>query len=249
MGLRRRNRFLTAATLWLITAVFADAASVKGRFSVTDQRGRPGSEGSAGAVVWLVPVSTQPGPPADNSKTVSRRLTLMQKNKRFDPHVLVVETGTLVDFPNGDPFFHNVFSLFDGKRFDLGLYEAGGTRSVRFDRPGICYIFCNIHAEMSAVVIAVNTPYWAISNKSGEFEIPAVPAGRYALNVWAEGCLPKLLKDVAGELIVSDDTAVIGTIHLQKSGDLVMIHANKYGKPYDPDVFSSPAYPRPSRFR
>ena len=62
--------------------------------------------------------------------------------------------GAVVQFPNHDPFFHNVFSLFEGKRFDLGLYEAGSSRNVSFDRPGISYIFCNIHAEMSAVVIA-----------------------------------------------------------------------------------------------
>jgi plastocyanin len=245
MHRRTGSLFFAVAALWFIAGVFADGASVKGRFSVADQSGLLSSERHGGAVVWLSPLSGQASSPVDNPKTFSRRLTLMQKNKRFDPHVLVVEVGTEVDFPNRDPFFHNVFSLFDGKRFDLGLYEAGSTRSVRFDRPGICYIFCNIHSEMSAVVVAVNTPYFAVSNRSGEFEIREVPAGRYQLNVWAERCLPKMLKDLSRELTVGEDTAVIGTIHLQKSRELVMIHPNKYGKSYDPQVFSSPTYIQP----
>ena len=90
---------------------------------------------------------------------------LVQKNKSFEPHILVVPAGSMVEFPNRDPFFHNVFSLFEGKRFDLGLYEAGTSRMVRFDRPGISYIFCNIHPEMSAVVITMATPLYAISNR------------------------------------------------------------------------------------
>ena len=76
----------------------------------------------------------------------------------FTPHILVVPVGSVVRFPNADPFFHNVFSLFDGKRFDLGLYEAGSTKEVTFSREGLSYIFCNIHPEMSAVVISLSTP-------------------------------------------------------------------------------------------
>ncbi|HVH86206.1 MAG TPA: hypothetical protein VM912_05740, partial [Terriglobales bacterium] len=87
---------------------------------------------------------------------------LVQKNKSFSPHLLVVPPGSLVDFPNRDPFFHNVFSLFEGKRFDLGLYESGASRSVRFDRTGVSYIFCNIHPQMNAIVISLDTPYYAI---------------------------------------------------------------------------------------
>src|SRR3989440_7930732 len=89
--------------------------------------------------------------------------------------------GSAVDFPNKDPFFHNVFSLFEGKRFDLGLYEAGSTRSVVFNRTGVSYIFCNIHPEMSAVAVALKTPYYGISDRRGVITIPNVPAGNYDL--------------------------------------------------------------------
>jgi plastocyanin len=108
------------------------------------------------AVIWLNPL--RPGAVA---AATPGSFTLLQKNKMFTPHLLVVSVGSSVQFPNADPFFHNVFSLFDGRRFDLGLYEAGSTRSVVFSREGVSYIFCNIHSEMSAVVIAFgDSPLW-----------------------------------------------------------------------------------------
>ena len=230
------------ALLWLTATVLVHGTNVTGRFIIKDQNKPLNSESDATAVVWLLPASSPPAPNTDRPKTTARRLTLLQKSKRFDPHVMVVEVGTMVDFPNRDPFFHNVFSLFDGKRFDLGLYEAGSTRSVRFDRPGVCYIFCNIHPDMSAVVVVVNSPYYTISKSSGEFEISGVPPGRYELNVWAEHSLPKTLKELSREVAVGKDPTVLGTIHLQTSRELFTIHPNKYGKSYDPQVFSSPTY-------
>ena len=111
------------------------------------------------AVLWLQPLS---GKPVVWPATGQHSYQLVQKGKMFSPHLLVIRVGSLVSFPNGDPFFHNVFSLFEGKRFDLGLYEAGSTREVRFSNPGISYIFCNIHPTMSAVVIALTTPWSAV---------------------------------------------------------------------------------------
>src|ERR1700722_16491938 len=108
---------------------------------------------SSGVVVWLN--STSDDPPASAKPG---RFRLAQKDKSFHPHLLVVPLGSSVDFPNLDPFFHNVFSQFNGKRFDLGLYEEGSNKTVRFDHEGVSYIFCNIHPEMSAVVIALETP-------------------------------------------------------------------------------------------
>ncbi len=124
--------------------------------------GKPAKSREANnVVVWLTPADPVVKPAAFRSMQPPR---LVQKNKSFDPHLLVVPVGSVVAFPNHDPFFHNVFSLFEGKRFDLGLYEAGSTRDVHFDKPGIAYIFCNIHPEMSAVVVALDTPYYGISD-------------------------------------------------------------------------------------
>ncbi len=128
------------------------------------------------AVVWLTPVGIAVDPPVQKPSEIPQ---LVQRDKTFHPSLIVIPAGGKVEFPNRDPFFHNVFSMFDGKRFDLGLYEGGTTRFVKFDKPGISFIFCNIHSQMSAVVIALATPYYAVSDVRGEFSIPGVPPGRY----------------------------------------------------------------------
>jgi len=153
--------------------------------------------------------------------------------------------GSVVDFPNLDPFFHNVFSLFDGKRFDLGLYEAGTTREVNFNAAGICYIFCNIHPEMSAVIVVVKTPYFGVSNSSGAVSIPSLPPGRYELNVWHERCLPATLKGAAREVVVSSRSPSLGDIRLAESGDLLKNHKNKYGRDYETRSSSELPYELP----
>jgi plastocyanin len=191
-------------------------------------------------VVWLTPLS----PEADineNSKGKYKPLKLTQRNKSFEPHVLVVPVGAAVEFPNLDPWFHNVFSLFEGKRFDLGLYEAGESRIVHFDRVGISYIFCNIHPEMSAVVIAVRTPYYASADGSGNFTIVDVAPGRYTLHVWSEKALPEALQSATHEVRVAEGSGVIGQIHLPANSEPAP-HKNKYGRDYDPQKSSDPAY-------
>ena len=157
----------------------------------------------------------------------------------------MVPVGSIVDFPNLDPFFHNVFSLFEGKRFDLGLYEAGTTQRVKFDRPGVCYIFCNIHPEMSAVVVVVKTNYYAISDRKGKVAIPSVPPGRYLLDLWYERSLPGALKAFPKEVTVSEAGDSIGTIRLVESGELMPSHKNKYGRDYDKSTPAGPLYEQP----
>ena len=193
------------------------------------------------AVVWLTPLGgsapqwkPKPGPIPK----------LVQKNKSFSPHLLVVPVGSVVEFPNRDPFFHNVFSLFDGKRFDLGLYEAGTSRNVHFDKPGISYIFCNIHAEMSAVVITLPTPYYAISNQRGELVIPSVPPGRYTLRVWYEAAPQELLDAQIREVDISENSNTLGVLHLTPPAQAPN-HTDKYGRQYEPPSPDSPAYTRP----
>src|SRR5712671_2711819 len=163
------------AVLLLCTGMHAQLATVHARVEL-EGSGKSGRVPFPNTVIWLTAAAGTPTDPPRTAVDPSAPARLTQKNKSFEPHVLVVPAGAPVEFPNRDPFFHTVFSLFEGKRFDLGLYEAGSTRTVRFDRPGVCYIFCNIHSEMSAVVVAVNSPYFAVSSSSGEFEIPNVPA-------------------------------------------------------------------------
>jgi plastocyanin len=191
-------------------------------------------------LVWLTPVGGRPAAPPASKQP----LRLTQHNKGFEPHVLVVPVGSVVQFPNRDPFFHNVFSLFEGKRFDLGLYEAGSTRNVSFDRPGISYIFCNIHAEMSAVVIALDTPYFGISNRRGEIVIPNVPVGRYTMRTWYETAPQEALDAMTREISVNQNTSTLGVMQVP-GGPTVSAHKNKYGMDYEPPVPNSPAYTHP----
>src|ERR1700683_2490451 len=194
------------------------------------------------AVVWLNPVggATAETPHQDASMIPQ----LVQKNKSFRPSLLVIPVGGKVEFPNRDPFFHNVFSLFEGKRFDLGLYESGSTRFVQFDKPGISFIFCNIHAEMSAVVIALATPYYAISDSRGELSIPDVPPGRYQLQVFHSSVAPDALRAMNREITVAPGATSLGTFTLAET-DLTLAHKNKYGRDYDRPEPDSPAYARP----
>ena len=134
----------------------------------------------ANSVVWLDAPNSPAAPQA-------KRVVLDQRNLAFSPHVLAVRVGTVVDFPNDDRVFHNVFSFRDGKRFDLGLYPVGALRHVLFDHVGISRIYCNIHPNMAAYVLVVDSPYFAVSDDSGAFTIPSVVPGSYTYHAWRAG--------------------------------------------------------------
>jgi len=196
---------------------------------------------AADAVVWLVPLDKETA--EASTKSLGEQRQLMQRNKSFEPHVLVVRVGSVVQFPNKDPFFHNVFSLFDGKRFDLGLYEAGSSNSVRFDRPGISYLFCNIHPEMSAAIVVVPTSYFAVSDASGKWSIPGVPDGPYRFHFWYERSTAEDLEKLQQAVEISQTSRSLGTTRVAASNAAISAHKNKYGKDYVPP--GNPAYTNP----
>lgn len=221
---------------------WAQQATITAQVVLAKQSGEAKTADASGLVMWLVPLA--PSAPHEDARVVIRQtgLRLVQKHKAFAPHLMVVQVGSVVDFPNRDPFFHNVFSLFEGKRFDLGLYEAGSSRAVRFDRPGVCYIFCNIHPEMSAVIVVVNTPYYAVSDRSGVLTIQNVPAERYELHVWNEGSLPEALSDLTREVSVREDTHSLGILRVREAPRLSLAHKNKYGRDYENPTPPNPVY-------
>ena len=195
---------------------------------------------SISAAVWLMPVT----PPANDPPDLKPVHTVLrQKNKTFEPHLLIVTKGSTVDFPNLDPWFHNVFSLFNGKKFDLGLYEAGTTRTVHFDRDGVSYIFCNIHPEMSAVVVVVSSPYYTLVPSNGEFSIASVPPGRYTLHVWSENSLPETLAALTREVDVNGTVHSVGVLRVAEAPKAQ--HKNKYGQDYEPPSPNNPIYTQP----
>ena len=196
---------------------------------------------SSNVAVWLTPLDSTTETHAPVSHPAAPKL--VQRNKTFEPHLLIVPVGTMVEFPNRDPFFHNIFSLYDGKRFDLGLYEAGTTRSVMFDRPGVSFLFCNIHAAMSAVVVAVDTPYYGLSDRSGTVIIRDVPDGRYQVNVWYERSLPEYLTGLKRTVTITDANRNLGVIKIAENQTVSPTHKNKYGMDYVPPP--NPEYNRP----
>jgi plastocyanin len=115
------------------------------------------------------------------------RAVLEQKNEAFSPYVVAVTVGSTVDFPNLDRTYHNVFSLSKPKRFDLGRYPRGRSRSVRFDQPGVVRIFCEIHSHMSAFVLVFAHRFFATTDAEGRYRIEGVPPGAYTLAVWNDG--------------------------------------------------------------
>lgn len=201
------------------------------------QAGRPaaGSPGkkaagsSANVVVWLTAEGTESAAMVPRAQ---QNYTMVQKDKQFSPHLLVVPTGTSVEFPNEDPFFHNVFSLFNGKRFDLGLYEAGSHRSVRFDREGVSYIFCNIHPQMGAVIVSLSTPYYAVSTADGAITLRGVPAGTYRLHLWAEDVTAASSQMAERDVRVEGSDVQLGEVSLQATKDAMAGHKNKFGDEY-----------------
>jgi len=235
-----RMLLLLALAAEIPVALHAETVNVTGRVDVV--RGKKKSpSGNSNVVVWLAPLNS-----AGHAQLApSQHARLIQKNKIFEPHVLVVGVGSVVEFPNRDPFFHNVFSLFEGKRFDLGLYESGGTRLVRFDRAGICYIFCNIHPEMSAVVMVLSTPYYTVSDRSGQIAIQNVPPGRYMLHLWYEGSNEGELNALSREITVSEMNASLGNLRIPESDTIHLAHKNKYGRDYESPNPANSAYERP----
>lgn len=132
-------------------------------------------------------VYLEAGPRGAFEERQPERAVIDQRNEAFVPHVLAVMAGTTVDFPNSDKTFHNVFSLSKTKRFDLGRYAVGRSKAVRFDRPGVVRVFCDIHSHMSAFVLVFSHPFFDVTDTDGRFRLGNVPAGSYTVVGWYEG--------------------------------------------------------------
>jgi plastocyanin len=187
-------------------------------------------------VIWLVPLdAVQPV----RVTTQRPHYRLVQHNKRFEPGLLVVPVGSVVDFPNADPWFHNVFSLYRGKRFDLGLYQAGAQRSVRFDRIGPSYLFCNIHPEMTGVVLAIDSDLFTITGKSGHYAIAGVTPGKYVLHVWYENATPESLQALQRQVTIESANQILPPVSVKAVKPAPAEHKNKYGQDYDPETLKT----------
>jgi plastocyanin len=228
------------ASLGQEAQVTAQVEIVRGKVEKSGKKAAAtGASEPSDVVVWLTPRNG--ASPTEGSREAIPQL--VQQNKQFEPRLLVVKVGTQVQFPNKDHFFHNVFSLYDGKRFDLGFYEAGTSRTVRFDRLGVSYLFCNIHPEMSATVVAVDTPYFGVSDRTGRIAISGVPDGAYVLHVWWERSLPEELKNLERTVSISSSERALGAVRVVENPKFTLAHKNKYGQDYVPPSSSDYSHP------
>jgi len=211
---------LIAAVLagWPLAAVAHRAADVRGHLTLLEKGSRSGDDVGT-AVVWLE------GGPGDRRAPIQAEISTAEK--AFSPHVLVVPVGSTVAFPNHDPFNHNVFSLSEEQPFDLGLYGRGEARSIRLERAGIIRVYCNVHSQMSALLVVRDGPYFVQPSGDGSFLLPTVPPGHYILHAWHERA-PEVTRPLDVPAAGLTDVA----IELDARGYRFKPHLNKYGQPY-----------------
>ncbi|MEO7361117.1 MAG: hypothetical protein ABI120_12370 [Gemmatimonadaceae bacterium] len=206
----------------MLASVGAPAQStVSGRVSLLES-GKKNPNDLGTSIVWLVPV----GFTDTRMGTIPRHAAVAMRSREFLPHVSVVAVGGSVEFPNQDPFSHNVFSNTELGRFDLGLYPRGKTRSTNVPHPGVYAVYCNIHARMSSFIIAVPTRHVVQVDKSGAFLLKDVPVGIYELHAWHERAAEKESRIT----VTSGDQTV--SVTLDARGFVPGPHLNKFGQTY-----------------
>lgn len=213
--------FATAFTASLQSQSRRDSGTgvVSGRVAVLE-RGNRQADDVSNAVVWLETASPVPMAPETVLVNTSR--------KQFQPHLVVVPVGSRVEFPNSDAFDHNVFSLSDQALFDLGAFGRGESRGTVFERAGIVRVFCNVHPNMSSVIMVRDNPYFAQPLADGSFAIPDVPVGSYTLRVWHERAGDSISRDVVVAVGMNEDLV----LELDARQYEFVQHLNKFGRPY-----------------
>ncbi|HET7745922.1 MAG TPA: DUF2012 domain-containing protein [Vicinamibacteria bacterium] len=201
----------------LLLARAATAGTITGRVQLTEKGGRKATDLSD-VVVYVDGVKAKPKPD---------KATMVMKGKSFAPRVVAVPVGGTVEFPNEDPIFHNVFSVSGENRFDLALYKRPKTGSWTFQHPGVAKVYCNIHPQMSAVVVVRDNPYFAKAAADGTFTIENVPAGRHVVKAYHERAA-----EASVEVTVPAQGAVQAQLALDASGFKRVRHKNKFGKDY-----------------
>jgi plastocyanin len=221
-------------------STIVSAANVSGRIELVDSKDPAvrKKQDYSGVVVWLERSDKGAAP-----RPTPLRARMLQKDKTFTPHVLIVPVGSIVDFPNVDPVFHNAFSNYNGQIFDVGLYPPGGNRSVHFARPGIVRIFCNIHSTMTAIVAVVDSSWYDTTKADGHFELRDVPAGEYLLKVFHERATTASLAAAERPVSVTGQPQSLPVISVSESGYLLIPHKDKYGRDYKPVPEDTGIYP------
>lgn len=210
-----------AGTLLCAPASLAAQGAVSGRVAIGERPGEQTMDYNS-TVVWLVPKDSAA------ARTRPARASIAMNGRTFVPHVRVVTQGSRVDFPNQDPFSHNIFSAAPGATFDLGLYPSGKSKDAPFRRPGAYAVYCNIHPRMTAFVVVAPSQWHAQAGNDGRWTIAGVPAGEYTLTVWHERAKP-----VSTPITVAATGLADLTTALDARGFRFVEHKNKFGREYD----------------
>lgn len=213
-----RSTWVLAA---LALAVPAGAGTITGTVELLEKGGKKAQDLS-GVVVWVEGVKAKPKP---------AKATITMKGKQFGPHVVVVPVGGSVEFPNEDPIFHNVFSLSGENKFDLDLYKRPKSGSWTAQAPGVVRVFCNIHPQMSAIVVVRDSPYFTKAAADGSFTLEGVPPGKHRLVAWHERA-----GEVSTEVSVADAPAQ-ASLRLDGSGFKKVEHTRKDGSKYSDEKY------------
>lgn len=222
-----RQRFFIAfalATMFLAPGLVprVQAGDIVGRVDLTEKGGKKADDLSD-VVVYLE---------SARGKAVPGKEVVRMKSKTFQPHVIAVAAGSTVEFPNEDPILHNVFSL-SGEGFDLGLYKRPKSGARTFNQPGVYTVYCNIHPQMSALVVVRDNPFFAKAAKDGSFRISGVPAGDYRIRAFheraGEGSMVSVKVAASGEVAVN--------LSLDAASYKRVPHKNKFGKAYGRETY------------
>jgi plastocyanin len=233
MGMQRRRGW------WLLVVVLAGATVSPGPDTVGAQAGAvlhgrvrilmPGgaAQDAQDAVVWLLD-ATKPGAESSPHQT-SGRPSMASASKRFLPHVVAIQAGETVDFPNADRIFHNAFSVSPGNQFDLGLYRKGASKAHTFITPGVVRIYCNIHQDMAGYVLVLPSARAVVTSADGSFRFTDVKPGKQNVKAW---------HPMAGEIEVAVDlqpgVSKQWDVELDATRFRNTPHKNKHGKDYPP---------------
>jgi plastocyanin len=220
-----KGRIGTIVGTVVVTATFGLSAlasaqgSVSGRVTIQEKVGETTSD-LANAVIYLVPKNGL-------ARYTEQKTQMAMSGRQFSPRIRVVTSGSTLEYPNQDPFSHNIFSTAPGASFDLGVYGSNTSKSTTFKKAGAFPVYCNIHAKMTGYVVVVATPYYGQPTADGRWTLSGVPAGRYALHVWHERT-PEIIKDV--EVAATGMSGVDAV--LDAKGFTVGEHKNKFGQKY-----------------
>lgn len=212
--MKARNAARTAVLTGMMLAALPAAAQVTGQVRVNGRK-----DASLPTIVYAERLDAPARPKA-------QRVKLNQREKAFEPRVLAIPVGSTVDFPNFDTIYHNVFSLSQPEPFDLGLYKRGASKKETFKRPATYRVFCNIHPQMTAVLLILPTDHITQADAEGRYSL-ALPPGRYRITAWSERSQP-----ASAEITLAAAGASVPDLQLDESQFVELPHKNKYGQDY-----------------